>query len=177
MLRRSRVFRTWPALGRAEVSSPWYLGWRTSWGRKERRAVHVGVKHTLPKFLTLIARYLHSRHDTWVCSNHILYHMSSLFAVLDAAFTCQMALKPLSLLEHPVRGWPLHSSVCSSHFVVNRHSFSFPHLPLEKWTTSFIFLVPLGVLVPYCCGFLPSARWTHKNCRSKSNFVISQAYR
>ena len=72
----------------------------------------MGIKHTLPKFLTQIARHLHSRHGTWVRGNHILYHMSSLFAVLGGAFTCRMALKPLSPLEYPVRGWPSHSSIC-----------------------------------------------------------------
>lgn len=91
-----------------------------------------------------------------VCGNHILYHMSSLFAVLDAAFTCWMALKPLSPLEHRVPEWPSRSSVCSSpYFVVNRNSSPFLHLPLEKCTTNCVSSSCLVCLCHAAVAFTP----------------------
>lgn len=134
----------WPALGKTAVRTPCFLEWRTSWGRRERRTVHMGVKYTVPAHVFVqITSHLHSRSDTWICANHI----SSLFVVLEAALTCWVAFKLLFPLEHLVWRSPSHSSVCL-YFVASGNSSPFLHLQLEKCMTSCILLILLGVLMP-----------------------------
>jgi len=149
MVRRRRVSRTLASLGQGQGQD----SLKDLTGQEERRAVYTGVKHTLPKFFIQITTRLHGRHGTWDHGNHIPY--VKFVCSFSVCFYLSDGFEPSVSIGAPCARVAF-MLLCSSHFVVNRNSSLFPHLPLEKCTTGCVLLALPGVFMLCCCGFCPS---------------------